>query len=218
MRRYDCVLYDFDGTLADSVPLIIENQIMAYEAVLGSCDRSEEDLKRYIGLPLTETFSMYDSETAERLLKAYLDINLRMLEEDRLSFFDGVEEELRRLKKAGIKQGIVSSKRRDSLDITLKLKGYDDFFDITITKEDTKAHKPEAEPLLKCSRILKIPPKRIIYVGDAAGDILCAKNAGCASVFVDWSLMDKEEIIKAAPTYVIKEMKQLSCIINGVEL
>ena len=218
MAGYDCVLYDFDGTLADSVPLIIKNQVMAYEKVIGRCDRTEEDLKSFIGRPLVDTFAMHDPDTAQRLLEAYLEINIKLLNDDSLELFDGVMEELRALKKAGIKQGIVSSKRRESLDISLRNKGLTDFFDVLITKEDTKEHKPDPEPIVKCSEILGIPVDRMMYVGDAKVDIECAKNTGCASVFVDWSLMDKDEILRLSPDYIIKEMRELSCIIFDGEL
>ena len=218
MPRYDCVLYDFDGTLADSVPLIIMNQEMAYERVLGRCDRSKEDLKSYIGRPLGDTFAMHDPDTAQKLLEAYLEINIRLLNEGKLALFDGVEEEIQKLKAAGIKQGIVSSKRRESLDISLKNMGFMDFFDVLITKEDTEKHKPDPEPIVRCSEILGIPVDRMVYVGDARVDIECAKNTGCGSILVDWSLMDKEDILKLTPDYVIKEMRELSCIIFDGEL
>ena len=94
MARFDCVLYDFDGTLADSVPLIIKNQVMAYEKVLGRCDRTEEDLKSYIGRPLVDTFAMHDPNTAQKLLEAYLEINIKLLNDGSLALFDGVREEL----------------------------------------------------------------------------------------------------------------------------
>lgn len=216
--KYKCVLYDFDGTLADSVPVIILNQQMAYEEVMGHCPRTEEDLRSYVGLPLVDTFAMHDKETADKLLESYLRINIDLLHKDMIPFFDGVEEELRELKQMGVMQGIMSAKRRTSLDITLNLKGYSDFFDLLVTKEDTKKHKPDPEPYLYCAKKLGIKPSEMIYVGDAKGDILGAHNAGVDSVFVDWSLMPKEEILELKPTYVIKEMKELSCIISGSEL
>lgn len=216
--KYKCVLYDFDGTLADSVPLIILNQQMAYEEVMGHCPRTEDDLRSYIGLPLVDTFAMHDKDTAAKLLESYLRINLELLHKDMIPLFVGVEEELAKLKKMGVLQGIMSAKRRTSLDITLNLKGYSDFFDLLVTKEDTEKHKPDPEPYLYCAKKLGIKPSEMIYVGDAKGDILGAQNAGVDSVFVEWSRMPKEEILELKPTYVIKEMKELSCIISGSEL
>lgn len=216
--KYKCVLYDFDGTLADSVPVIILNQRMAYEEVMGYCPRTDEDLKSYIGLPLTDTFAMHDEVTQKKLLESYQKINLDMLRKDMIPFFDGVEEELLKLKKMGVLQGIISAKRRVSLGITLENKGYSDFFDILVTKEDTEKHKPDPEPFYYSCRKLGLKPSEVIYVGDAKGDILGAQNAGIDSVFVEWSMMPKDGILDLKPTYVIKEMKELSCIITNCEL
>lgn len=216
--KYKCVLYDFDGTLADSVPVIILNQKMAYEEVMGYCPRTDEDLLSYVGLPLIDTFAIHEKEVCDKLLESYLRINLDLLHKNMIPLFPGVDEELRELKAMGAMQGILSAKRRESLDISLNNLGYADFFDLLVTKEDTKKHKPDPEPFFYCADKLGISPSEMIYVGDAKGDILGAKNAGVDSVFVEWSLMPHKEILDLEPTYIIKDMKELSCIISNTEL
>ena len=67
MSKYDLVLYDLDGTLWDSIPLIMECYKKAYDVVLGGTDRSDDDLQSYIGRPLGDTFSMHDDETRDKL-------------------------------------------------------------------------------------------------------------------------------------------------------
>ena len=216
--RYKCVLYDFDGTIGDSVPCIIKSQQMAYEKVLGKCDRSFENLLSYVGRPLIDTFSMHDGETCKKLMDTYSEINLGFLKRGDVGFFPGVREELLKLKEMGVKQGIVSSKRRSSLMLTLDNLGFSDFFDILLTKEDTVLHKPDPAPLILACETLGVEISDMIYVGDARVDIECARNAGADQVFVEWSIMPREDILKLKPTYVISEMKELSCIISDGEL
>lgn len=216
--NYDCILYDFDGTLADTVPLIINSFRETYVEVFGKCERTDEDFLKYIGLPLIASFEKHDEETQKVLLDTYLRINCKALEEDKVSLFDGVREQLDKIKSMGVKQGIVTSKRFSSLIITLKLMGLDEFFDIIVSKDDTEKHKPDAEPLLFASEKLGISTDRIMYVGDALGDIECAINAKCDSAFVEWSRMPKKEIMALHPTYILKEISDLSCIIKGCEL
>ena len=200
MNTYDLILYDLDGTIWDSIPVILKCFKHAYYEVFGSCERSDDDLKSYIGLPLGETFAMHDEKTAKALLAAYLNINGKLLAEDAIDLYDGVMEELIAIKKLGIAQGYVTSKRRVSADVTLRLKHLDDFFDVCICKEDTDKHKPDPDPLIIAAGRLRITDmSRVIYIGDALGDALCAKNAGAGFALVDWSLMDKEAIISAAP-------------------
>ena len=213
------VLYDFDGTLADTVPLILESFKAAYIKVFGYCNRTEEDFKRYIGLPLISTFEMHDEITADKLFYAYLEYNEKLLRDNKVKLFDGVYEELTRIKDSGIVQGIVTSKRSESLQISLDLLDLNKYFDICVTKESTSKHKPDKEPLIYAARKLNIEDiSEILYVGDAKGDILCARNAGAKSCLVSWTDMDKEEILKAEPDHIIKEMCELSCIIQSGEL
>ena len=201
MKKYDLILYDLDGTIWDSIPLIMKCFKQAYIEVLGSCDRSDDDLKSYIGRPLGQTFEKHDKATADALLKSYLAINEVLLNKDEIDLFDGVMDDLNRIKELGIPQGYVTSKRIVSSQVTLKLKGLDTFFDVCICKEDTDKHKPDPEPLLLAASRLGITDmSRVIYIGDALADALCAKNAGADFALVKWSQMDKEAIMDAAPS------------------
>lgn len=212
--KYDAILYDLDGTLIDSVPIIVESFIGAYVKVFGRCDRTEEDFKSYIGKPLVSTFAMHEEKEAKALLEAYLEINLQMLREDKANLFEGVEEGLIALHEMGIKQGIVTSKRTDSASITIDIKNFDRFFETYVCFEDSEKHKPDGEPILVAMKNLGIKdPKRVLYVGDALPDALCARNAGCDFALVDWSVMPREEILSSIDTRVIGSIEALSCII-----
>ena len=93
-KKIDQILYDLDGTIQDSVPLIVESFHKAYEIVLGECTRSDEDLMSYIGRPLTVSFEMHDKETAEKLTEAYLTYNKKRMLEGVIPLFPGVREGL----------------------------------------------------------------------------------------------------------------------------
>ena len=201
MNKYDLILYDLDGTIWDSIPLIMKCFKLAYLDVFGQCDRSDEDLKSYIGRPLPDTFAMHDAKTSEALLEAYLAHNSVLLENDEIPLFDGVISELRKIRDLGIPQGFVTSKRTLSAGITLRLKGLDNFFDVGICKEDTENHKPLPDPIITAAKRVQITDmSRVIYIGDALVDAICAKNACVDFALVEWSQMDKEKIIAAAPS------------------
>jgi pyrophosphatase PpaX len=126
--KHDLILYDLDGTIWDSVPVIMMTFKYAYEQVLGKCERTDEDLMSYIGKPLETTFSMHDEKTARALLEAYLEYNHKLLAEDAVPLFPGVYDDLKMLKETGVMQGVVTSKRKDSAMLTLELKGLESFF------------------------------------------------------------------------------------------
>jgi len=209
------ILYDLDGTIWDSVSVIVESFVYAYEKTFGRCERTEEDFKRFIGRPLEDTFSMHDPQTAAVLKANYLDYNEKLLRADRIDLFPGVREDLGYIKSLGIPQGVVTSKRREAGTVTLVKKNLDTFFDIYVFKEDTLKHKPDGEPLIYAAEKLGISDmSKVVYVGDAMPDALCARSAGAGFYLVSWSQMKKDQIMAAAPANSA-EIKALREIISG---
>ena len=218
-NKYDAVFYDFDGTLVDTIPLITESFKLCYEKVFGVCKRPYDDFLGNIGKPLEKAFEMHDKATAKLLFDTYLEINEKLLREDKAPLFPYIKEDLMYLKSLGIPQGIVTSKMRSSVEVTMKLQGMEDIFDIVVTKEDSKKHKPDAEPILTACGMLGIKdPHRVIYVGDALPDKMCADNAGSKFALVDWTKMPRDEMTSDAQTVVLKRLNELSCIIKEGEL
>ena len=213
-QRFDAVFYDLDGTLIDSVPIITLCFRKAYEDVLGRCTRTDADLMSYIGKPLSDTFPMHDRQTAERLVESYLKINQYYLDNDLLPEFPNIKEDILYIKSLGIKQGIVTSKRRDSASPTISFKHYDEIFDCFVFKEDTKRHKPLADPLLKAAADLELTDmSRILYVGDALPDLLCAQNAGCPFALVKWTRMPENDFPDKGNMTLLERLKDIPCII-----
>ena len=194
-KDYELILYDLDGTIWDSIPLIMSCFKHAYVEVTGRCDRTDEDLMSYIGKPLTDTFAMHDEKTAKALLDSYLTYNHMLLEQDVIPMFPGVADSLNRIKAKGIRQGVVTSKRIYSAGVTLKLLG-------GLYSGYVPAYSGTVVTVLDGSDAT---------VGDAMPDALCAGNAGAKFALVSWSSMDKEAIMAAAPegSVVIGSLKEL---------
>lgn len=219
MSKYDLVLYDLDGTLWDSVPLILECLKSAYDVVLGGTDRSDDDLQSYIGRPLGDTFAMHDDETRDKLVKTYLDINCARLKENAIPIFPGVYDFLAEIRTSGVKQGIVTSKRESSAMITIDLLELDGYFDVKVFREATERAKPHGDPLIEAARRAGITDmSRVLYVGDAVPDVLSARDAGADFALVGWTKMPREELDSLGPDYIIEVPEQLPCIIKGSEL
>lgn len=219
MSKYDLVLYDLDGTLQDSVPLIMESLKTAYDIVLGGTDRTDADLMSYIGKPLTDTFCMHDEKTQERLIGTYLDYNCARMKENVIPVFPGVYDFLSKIRTLGIKQGIVTSKLESSAMITIDLLDLGKYFDDMVFREATVRAKPFGDPLIEAARRLGVTDmKKVLYVGDALPDLLSAQDAGCDFALVGWTKMPKEELMAANPTYLVDVPECLPCIIEGTEL
>ena len=149
MSKYDLVLYDLDGTLQDSVPLIMESMKASYEIVLGGTDRTDEDMMSFIGKPLTDTFWMHDEETKAKLIEAYLDYNCTRMKQNVVPIFPGVYDFLAKIRSMGVKQGIVTSKLESSAMITIDLWGWDS---ISMTWYSGKQRKEPSRLAILLSR------------------------------------------------------------------
>ena len=219
MSKYDLVLYDLDGTLWDSVPLIMESLRKAYEIVLGGTGRTDADLMSYIGKPLGDTFSMHDDETKERLVSAYLEYNCAKMKQNVIPLFPGVRDFLEEIKASGVKQGVVTSKLESSAMITIDLLELGGYFDIMVFREDTERAKPHGDPLVEAAKRAGITDmSRVLYVGDAIPDILSARDCGADFALVGWTKMPKNELEALEPDYIVDIPVRLPCIIKGTEL
>lgn len=216
--QYDCVLYDLDGTIIDSVPAILESFRRAFIEVLGE-EAPQEYLLSTIGLPLGAAFAPYEPQKVrEALHEAYLRHNGDLLPLTAKTF-PGMEAALRKIQALGIPQGIVTSKRREPASFALEKLGFTSYFDLIVCREDTQQHKPNPEPLWLAAEKLGLSDySRILYVGDSIHDLICASNAGIPAVAVDWTAMPKDQLREASPAFWINEPMEISCILQGTEL
>lgn len=218
-KKIDIILYDLDGTIQDSVPLIVESFQKAYEIVLGECTRSVADLKSYIGRPLRDSFERHDKETADKLTEAYLEYNKMRMEQGAIPLFPGISESLARLKKQGFRQGIVTAKRRDSAMITINMLDIAKYFEVMVFGEDTERSKPHGDPLIEAARRMGTDDmSRVLYVGDASSDLLCARDCGASFALVGWTMMPMDELMRLGPDHVLSSLDEIPCIIKGSEL
>jgi pyrophosphatase PpaX len=114
------------------------------------------------------------------------------------------------LSAAGKRMAIVTSRRRDTLDLYLKTTGVLHFFEAFVTPETTLTHKPGPEPALAALALLGAQKDRALFVGDAEFDMECATRAGVDSAFVKWSCNDPLQMA-VKPTWFIDDLRQI-CI------
>lgn len=215
--RYDAVLYDFDGTLADTVPMILESFRYAFLEVTGK-EEDRDFLLSTIGLPLMTAFSHYEPDIQKKLHDAYQQANSRLLETE-VREFDGIGEGLAGVHALGVRQGVVTSKRRDTVLFTVRQFSMESYFETFVTREDTTVHKPQPEPIFLAMRKMGLSdPSRILYVGDSVHDLRCANNAGADAAAVSWTYMPKEELAAEKPKYWLSRLTDLPCILENAEL
>jgi pyrophosphatase PpaX len=196
-QRWPVVLFDLDGTLADTIGLIVASYNHAFRTVLG-VERDEAEIRAWIGRPLLESFAAVSPEHAVELDEVYRDWNLAQTE-SLLREYAGMRELVTDLSEAGAQVGVVTSKRRQTALMALRGVGLDGHVPLLATLEDTERHKPLPDPLLHAVTVLGVEPASCVYVGDAVVDIEAARAAGMDAIAVTWGAGLAADLDAASP-------------------
>lgn len=208
--RWPVVLFDFDGTLADTIPLIVAS----YRHTLATMGREADDVevRSWIGRPLEPVLEERYPGHGARLTDVYRTWNLAN-HDDLILAVDGVPALLDELHAAGVRTGVVSSKKADTVELGLRAVGLAGAVDVLAGQEQTKLHKPHPEPLVYAASVLGVSPADCVYVGDATVDVLAAKAAGMGSVAVTWGAGLQVALEGVGPDAVVRDVSALRSVL-----
>ena len=207
--RFPVVLFDLDGTLIDSGPMIVASMKHAAKAVLGR-DIDEKLLTAAVGGPgLVAQMQALAPDRVDDLVAAYREHNEPLHEE--LEAFWEVIEVLPRLREQGRRLGIVTAKRHATVRLAFdRLPELESNFDVVIGSDDTERHKPSPDPLLAAIDRLGARPQDAAYVGDSPFDIRAAKAAAMFAVAVAWGGIHAEDVLlREEPDAYVRHAEEL---------
>ncbi len=211
--RFATVLFDLDGTLADTIPLIVASYQYAFRTVLAE-EITEARARAWIGRPLLPALLEESPEHGVELDRVYREWNLantaRLIRR-----YDGVPELLEKLTAAGVTIAVATSKRRETARLALVGVGIDHLVDVVAGLEDTTAHKPAPDPLLHAAATLGVDPAACVYVGDATVDVLAARAAGMSAVAVTWGAGERDALAAIAPDALVDTVPDLAAYLLG---
>jgi len=194
--RFPVVLFDLDGTLIDSGPIILASMQHAVRTVTGREIAYEELAATVGGQGLVAQMRELDPDRVDELVETYKAHNDPL--HDTLEAFEELLAVLPRLKAEGRKLGIVTAKRHRTVSLALdRFPELAEHFDVVIAHEDTDRHKPDADPVLAAVERLGAEPSQAAYVGDSPFDIQAAKAAGAFAVAVGWGGIHSDERLLA---------------------
>jgi pyrophosphatase PpaX len=182
--RFPVVLFDLDGTLIDSGPMILSSFRHATRTVLGREIPDHELVAATGGSTLEVQMRTFDEERVDELVAAYRAHNVPL--HDELECCVGIQDVLDALRAEGRRLGIVTAKRRRTVELAFARLGIQHYFDVVVTSDDTTAHKPDPEPILLALDRLGARPEEAAYVGDSPFDVAAARAAGVFAVAVGW--------------------------------
>lgn len=207
--RFPVVLFDLDGTLIDSGPIILASMQHAVRTVLGREIAREELAATVGGQGLVAQMRALDAERADELVEVYRVHNDALHET--LEAFDEMLEVLPRLRAQGRRLGIVTAKRHRTVALALaRFPALERHFEVVVGHDDTERHKPDPDPVLAALERLQAAPEEAAYVGDSPFDIRAAKAAGAFAVAVGWGgIHPDERLLAEQPDAFVRVPREL---------
>ena len=210
LSEYKLLIFDWDGTLADSVGRIVTAMRVAAQRT-GRPERDEASIRGIIGLGLPEAILTLYPDMAEPEMvvfrQHYADVYIAM-DEQPSPLFAGVADTLEAFRADGYRLAVATGKARRGLDRVLKVQGWERFFDVTRAADET-ASKPNPLMLNQILAHCDVPPSQALMVGDASFDLLMARNAGIDSVAVSYGAQPVERLLTFEPRLAIDKFPEL---------
>ena len=197
--RFELIIFDWDGTLSDSVGHITDLMIQSF--ILHNIKPpTRGEVADILGIKLSQAFDILlrekDQSASESILNSY--INLYNKNCNTLKLFDGVELGIKELFRSGYKIAIATGGGRNYLDSCLKQTSIKDNISITKTSDDCFS-KPHPQMCKEIMDELIIEPEKSILIGDSIHDLQMAKNAGIASLAVTYGAHNKDALSAYSP-------------------
>jgi pyrophosphatase PpaX len=215
VRPLAAVLFDLDGTLIDSIDLIVNSALYAFEKC-GHTGPTAEEWLEDLGLPLRTMFArfMTDESMLADLVARYREYQLA--NHDRLVRpYDEVATTLDALHDRGYELAVVTSKAEPLARRGLAHVGLDGFFDVIIGLESCTRHKPDPEPVRLALERLDVAPEAASFVGDSPHDMAAGKAAGVTTIAALWGPFTRAQLAPSEPDHYIERMGELLRVVGS---
>ena len=213
MTRFATTLFDFDGTVVDSGPIILASFRHATRTVLRREIADEDLLAHSGGASLREQMTLLDPDRFEELERSYREHNEPAHAE--LRAFSGMEDVLGALVADRRRVGLVTAKRRATVELAFRYLPLAQYFETLVTAEDTDEHKPHPAPVLAALARLASSPGDAVYVGDSPFDIRAGKDAGATAIAVTWGGMHPlDRVLDEGPDAVATTPEELLALLS----
>ncbi len=213
MPRLQTALFDLDGTLIDSVRLILDSYHHTLEQH-GFPARTDEEWLKGVGTPLQVQFAAWQEhpEKLEAMIATYREYNLKH-HDQMVTVYPGVVDAVREIKAAGIQTGLVTSKNRQGALRGLKLVGLDALIDVLVCADEVANPKPHPEPVDKAVKLLGADKATTVYVGDSVHDMISGRAAGVRTAAALWGPFGRDYLEPTKPDYWLKTPADLVALL-----
>lgn len=207
-RSWDwrAVLFDLDGTLADTVPLILLCYRHTMMRHLGRALPDELWIRK-IGLPLRVSMAEFTADPAEveRMVTTYSEFQMTV-HDDMVGSFPDALDALAALRSRGVPVGVVTSKGREMAGRTLSCCGLVDL-DVLVTVDDVARGKPDPESVIEALTRLGLEgsAREVLFVGDSTYDMVAGRDAGVQTAGALWGPSSRVDLEMTQPDYLVAD-------------
>lgn len=215
--RFPTVLFDLDGTIIDSIELIMESYRHTMRTHRGECPPDEIFLAG-IGTPLRVQFRQFctDDDEVAAMIATYREWNLS--NHDRMVIaYPGAVDAIKKLKAGGARLGLVTSKNLGGVKKGLDLVGLADVFESLVTADRLEKSKPDPEPVLTAIADLGATADTTLFVGDSPHDIASGRDAAVKTAACLWGPFSRERLAQERPDFWLSNFNDL-LELQGTEL
>jgi len=214
MTPLTTVLFDLDGTLIDSIRLILDSYHHTL-AVHALPPKSDAHWLAGLGTPLLVQFGDWgdDPVQLQAMVATYREYNLAH-HDAMVTAYPGVVEMVLAIRTAGLRTGLVTSKNRPGAFRGLKLIGLAEAMDLVIGADEVENPKPHPEPIERALSRLGAAPDRTIYVGDSIHDMEAGRAAGVRTGAVLWGPFGREHLAPTAPDHWLERPADLLALLG----
>lgn len=206
------IIFDWDGTLMDSIGLIVESIKKSGEFF--GYNVTDEKARSIIGLSLERGIEIIFSEADEQqkadLCKLYVEYYANKSENS--SLFDGVEKMITTLYQQGKLLAVATGKKRKGLERVYSSSGIQEYF-VTSRCADESGSKPDPTMLKEILLETNTAIDQAIFIGDSIHDIQMANQIGMSSIAVNYGCEIPEILAKQNPTYQVNTIEELSALL-----
>jgi len=209
------VLFDLDGTLVDSIALLLASMRHTFQG--RNRQPSDAEWIEGIGTPLPKQLTPYveSDEDRERLVNRYRTFQFE--NHDRLmARYEGVIDTLALLYQRGHPMAVVTSKGNAMMERGLKFIGADDYIEVAIGYDSVHIHKPDPYPVKAALEKLEYENHEAVFVGDSPHDIKSGNAAGVITIAALWGPFTRSALEPHKPSYVLDDIKQLPELLDRI--
>jgi pyrophosphatase PpaX len=208
------VLFDLDGTLLDTIELLLNSVRHAFRNRTDRVPTTEEWIAG-IGTPLATQMRVYATDESDlaALIEDYR-VYQRAHHDELTRAYEEVLPTVAALHAQGHRMAVVTSKANDIATRSLAFVGLDRYIDVMVGYDSTTSHKPNPAPVAHALAALGVPPAAAVFVGDSPHDMLAGNAAGVTTVGALWGPFSRAALMKSAPRYTLDHIRDLPALLD----